>query len=203
MARTLTEQQELFCREYLVDFDVQAAYKRAGYALKTNSNAYRLFGRPHIRDRIKELAAEIGCAAIDEALFRSGQRAEGAQSMPLEEAVEVRRQGRTDISLQKKLDAALITLERAQVEIACAALVDRTGIFDEDGRIMHPKDWPPELRACLDGVKMTRDDGYEFTMVKKIEALKLLGQSLNMFSEHEQNRKPEIVIQMDQDDLRC
>ena len=63
----LTEKQERFCREYLVDADAKAAAVRAGYAAG-HGVAARLMRNAAIRERIRE---EMGVAERE-----SGDRAE-------------------------------------------------------------------------------------------------------------------------------
>ena len=52
----LTPKQELFCEEFLKHMNIRAAYIAAGYSASTaHVNAYRLYNKPHIQARIKEL----------------------------------------------------------------------------------------------------------------------------------------------------
>lgn len=61
----LTDRQELFCREYIIDGNASQAYIRAGYS-RNSSNALssRLLSRPAIRARIRELMEEKESALI-------------------------------------------------------------------------------------------------------------------------------------------
>lgn len=57
--RTLTEQQERFCLEILVDDSGAAAARRAGYGARgARTRAYELLQMPEIQTRIAELRAE-------------------------------------------------------------------------------------------------------------------------------------------------
>lgn len=53
----LSERQELFCREYLVDLNAIQAAARAGYK-RHGGNAFRLMQRPDVKERIAQLMEE-------------------------------------------------------------------------------------------------------------------------------------------------
>jgi phage terminase small subunit len=56
---SLTDKQEQFCREYLIDLNATQAAVRAGYSVKTaNEQASRLLANVNISSRIGELKAE-------------------------------------------------------------------------------------------------------------------------------------------------
>ncbi|WP_440997654.1 terminase small subunit [Arhodomonas sp. SL1] len=58
MAR-ITDKQEAFAREYLVDLNASQAAIRAGYSLKTAGQVgHQLLGKPAVAERIAELKAE-------------------------------------------------------------------------------------------------------------------------------------------------
>lgn len=55
----LTDKQEMFCREYLIDLNATQAAIRAGYSEKTaKETAYENLTKPHIANRIAELKSE-------------------------------------------------------------------------------------------------------------------------------------------------
>lgn len=55
----LTDKQEMFCREYLVDLNATQAAIRAGYSAKTaNRTASEIMSKPDIQSRIAELKAK-------------------------------------------------------------------------------------------------------------------------------------------------
>ncbi|EJD6367722.1 terminase small subunit [Providencia rettgeri] len=57
----LTDKQEMFCREYLVDLNATQAAIRAGYSGKTaNAQAGRLLVNVSVQERIQELKSERG-----------------------------------------------------------------------------------------------------------------------------------------------
>lgn len=54
--RPLTDMQELFCKEYLVDLNATEAAKRAKYSEKTAAEqGYQLLQKPSVRARVLEL----------------------------------------------------------------------------------------------------------------------------------------------------
>ncbi|HGY3928949.1 TPA: terminase small subunit [Citrobacter koseri] len=55
----LTDKQEMFCREYLIDLNATQAAIRAGYSVKTaNRTASENLSKPDIQSRIAELKAQ-------------------------------------------------------------------------------------------------------------------------------------------------
>lgn len=53
---TLTDKQEMFCREYLIDLNATQAAIRAGHSVKTaNRTASENLSKPDIQNRIAEL----------------------------------------------------------------------------------------------------------------------------------------------------
>ena len=64
MTKELSEQQKQFGREYMVDFDVPAAYTRAGYSERSARSA----GGRLLRDpRMKAFIADLGIEAAERA----------------------------------------------------------------------------------------------------------------------------------------
>lgn len=59
MTPTLNARREMFCREYVVDFDGKAAAMRSGFAAKNAAaQASRLLKFPAVQERIRSLMAE-------------------------------------------------------------------------------------------------------------------------------------------------
>jgi phage terminase small subunit len=59
MMEKLTDKQELFCKEYIIDLNGTQAAIRAGYSEKTaRAIATENLAKPNIQDRITELRAE-------------------------------------------------------------------------------------------------------------------------------------------------
>ena len=70
MTEELSQKQKRFAREYMVDFDVPAAYVRAGYSEKSARSA----GGRLLRDsRMKAYIAELGAEAEEQASLDQSQ----------------------------------------------------------------------------------------------------------------------------------
>lgn len=54
----LTDLQERFCQEYLIDCNPREAARRAGYSVAASSAGYSLLQADHVAERIKVLQAE-------------------------------------------------------------------------------------------------------------------------------------------------
>ncbi|MGC2415257.1 MAG: terminase small subunit [Stellaceae bacterium] len=87
-----------------------------------------------------------------------------------------------------------IWIERLREELAKIAFADATGIFDEDGRIREPSQWPDELKRVVNYSKWERvrrnrngdETARVVTRLKvqilgRLKALQMLGESLGMF----------------------
>lgn len=61
MSDKLTHKQELFCQEYIIDFNATQAYKKAGYSARSDKvagvEAHKLLKNPKIQQKINELKA--------------------------------------------------------------------------------------------------------------------------------------------------
>lgn len=59
MSEQLTSRQELFCREYIIDYNGKQAAARAGYSEKSaETQAARLLRNDKVLSRVRELQAE-------------------------------------------------------------------------------------------------------------------------------------------------
>lgn len=60
MAKKLTDKQEAFCREYIIDYNATQAAIRAGYSRKTaNEQGARLLANVSIQERLKALKDRV------------------------------------------------------------------------------------------------------------------------------------------------
>ena len=82
------------------------------------------------------------------------------------------------------------TIHRVYQEVKRLATSDLRDAYADDGTLLDPKDWPPELAACIAGVESVEQfdkEGVLTGYVKKIKlwdklgALKLIGGQLSMF----------------------
>ena len=62
MSIKLTHKQEIFCQEYIIDFNATQSYIKAGYSAKSDKvagvEAHKLLKNPKIQQKINELKAE-------------------------------------------------------------------------------------------------------------------------------------------------
>lgn len=58
---------------------------------------------------------------------------------------------------QEAADAEQVTVNRLAQSLSREAFADRTGIFDDKGRVKPPKDWPEELRSIIAGVDVDEE----------------------------------------------
>ena len=55
-AKTLTEKQKLFCREYILDLNASQAAERAGYSARcSKEQGYRLLTYAHVQEELSDL----------------------------------------------------------------------------------------------------------------------------------------------------
>lgn len=84
-AMSLTDKQERFCLEYVVDFNSAAAAERAGYSVKTaRQQGSRLLTKVDVQQRVRELARE------------SVERVELSAEMVLKNLIELATKGTPD-----------------------------------------------------------------------------------------------------------
>jgi len=94
---------ELFCQEYIIDFNATRAYLRAGYKANektAGSNSSLLMARPEIQARISEIMSE------------REQRTEITQDKVLQELAKIAFANPTDEALRLKVSDKLIALDR-------------------------------------------------------------------------------------------
>lgn len=82
--------------------------------------------------------------------------------------------------------------ERVLVELGHIATSDMLGMFDDNGAVKHPKEWPAELRRAVAGIEVKELFNIEGALIgyaKKIKlwdktkGLELTGKTLAMFVE--------------------
>jgi phage terminase small subunit len=170
MAPLANLRHESFCREYLIDLNATAAYKRAGYKATGRgavNNASRLLVNAGIQARIAELGAE------------RAQRVASETSAP-----------------QVRADAVL----REYLALAFRDLRDIFVTVNGGLRIRPVDEWPESIGRAIESVKIKqtlekRPDGtfepfeiLEFKLSSKTDALKALGQHLGLFADREKER---------------
>lgn len=132
MAKKLTDKQEAFCREYIVDYNATQAAIRAGYSEKTAKEiASENLTKPNVQERLQELnkaAVERNEIQVDEVLRflvdalrvdisefiengSYGLTLKDLQELPIEarrliHKVSFRKGSNVEFELPKKLDVA-------------------------------------------------------------------------------------------------
>lgn len=162
----LTEKQERFCEEYLVDLNATQAAIRAGYAEKRASEqSYQLLQKTTVQECIKEK------------MDARAKRTEITQDAVLRELAIIAFSNAADYVAVVERDATITTENGAIVPV-----------FDEDGNPVKYKTVDPvltenlteEQKKALAIIKKGRD-GFEIKPYDKIRALELLGRHLGMW----------------------
>ncbi len=107
----LTDKQERFVAEYLIDQNASAAARRAGYSPRSASSvATELMRTPHVRERVeqalRDMLAEIKCSAME--LMRERMRAAFFRARRLFKGNELRAFDELD---EETYDALFISYE--------------------------------------------------------------------------------------------
>lgn len=120
-------------------------------------------------------------------------------------------QAQVEIGQAKQLAAAGVTVQRIVDELAKISFADRRKLFDSEGHLLPPAQWPDDLAACVSGLEMESatiegPDGPRIVaypskvrLVDKKGTLELLGRHLKMFVdriEHGGEVKGAMVIYM-------
>jgi phage terminase small subunit len=81
---------------------------------------------------------------------------------------------------QQALDTALISVHRIAQGLARAAFADRRDLFAEDGTLLPPREWPPDIAACVESVKLADGVPVEVRTAKRMDALRALAAWMKM-----------------------
>lgn len=76
-------------------------------------------------------------------------------------------------AMQARVSRVNVDADRVLLEVARLALSDLRRAFDEDGRLLDPKDWPDELAAAVASVESVEEggkDGKPLAVVRKLRA---------------------------------
>jgi phage terminase small subunit len=140
--------------------------------------------------RFCELVAEHGCAtrAFVDAGFEASTRAVArtlAWRLLRDERVRALiHELRADAATAAK--ASVVTVAAAMAKIAMA---DRRRLFDAAGRLLPPHEWPDDVAAAVESVKLTDGTPTEVRTGKRLEALRLLAAWLRMLGTEAANEK--------------
>ena len=155
MRATLTEKQPAFVREYLIDLNATAAYRRAGYAARGNAaevNASRLL-------RNAKVAAAISAAQAERAA-RVGLTADEV----LRELAILGRSSHTDYAIDDTGNVTLAAGVSASAHRAVSSIKRKVRVTESDGR-----------------TETTYET--EIKLWSKPDALRMAGQHLGLFKE--------------------
>ena len=164
----LTDKQQRFCDEYLIDLNGTQAAIRAGYSEKTASaQAARLLANVKVQSQIQKRKQE------------RIERTEITQDMVLQELAL--------IAFSNAADYAAVVEKPATMNGDDGTVIE---LFGEDGkpqmyRTVEPvltKDLTENQKRALSTIKKGRD-GFEVKTYDKIRALELLGKHLGMWEE--------------------
>ena len=164
----LTEKQQRFCDEYLIDLNATQAAIRAGYKKETAySQGQRLLKNVEVQNKIAENKKNLAA------------RVEVTQERVVEEL--------SYIAFAKASDYARIVEKEAMTESEDGTMVP---VLDPEGnpvkyRTVEPiltDDLTEEQKRAIAVIKKGRD-GFEIKPYDKIRALELLGKHLGMFAE--------------------
>jgi phage terminase small subunit len=164
----LTDKQQRFCDEYLIDLNGTQAAIRAGYSEKTASaQAARLLANVKVQSQIQKRKQE------------RVERTEITQDMVLQELAL--------IAFSNAADYAAVVEKPATMNGDDGTVIE---LFGEDGkpqmyRTVEPvltKDLTENQKRALSTIKKGRD-GFEVKTYDKIRALELLGKHLGMWEE--------------------
>jgi phage terminase small subunit len=157
----LTDKQQRFCEEYLVDLNATQAAIRAGYS--------------------EDSAAAIGC----ENLIKPNIQAEIQ---------------RLQARVSKKLE---ISRERVLKEYARIAFADIRDMYDQNSRLIPPKDLSDDAAAALAGMEVFEEFGFDKSgervhigdtkkvkLWDKLKALDSLGKHIGLFEEDNKQKNP-------------
>ena len=159
----LTEKQERFVAEYLVDLNATAAAKRAKYSEKTAySMGQRLLKKVEIQ------------AAIQEAIKKRARRTEITQDMVLKELAA--------IAFSNGSDFARVVVREVPEDVwdPVAGAYRKVPRLVQTVQLANTADVPEERKAAISSIKEGKY-GIEVGSYDKIRALELLGKHLGLF----------------------
>ena len=167
MENKLTERQEQFCSEYLIDLNATQAAIRAGYKEKTAYSAcQRLLKHVEIQKRIQQLKNE------------RSERTEISQDRVLKELAA--------IAFANATDYVQVT-EKPLYNSDGEKMLDNSGkiIMIPYVEITETEKLKPEQKKAIASIKQGRN-GIEVKLNDKTKALELLGRHLGMWNDKQE-----------------
>lgn len=129
-SRRLNLRQQVFCREYMRDFNGTRAYKAAGFNVTSDgsaaANASRLLKDDNVKAYMEELRQEF---------FMNAE----------------------------------ITTEQIIAQYKKLAFNDARSLYNEQGELKDPKDWPDEIAAAVVSFEVAVDE--DGNVIKKVKLI--------------------------------
>jgi phage terminase small subunit len=172
--KKLTDKQEKFCNEYLIDLNATQAAIRSGYSKDTaNRIGPENLSKLGVAERIAELQKELK---------------EKSEVTPEKVVKELANIGFSNIA-----DVLDINIPNGEIETAQDVLSDMQGNFItlKDGKGL--KDLPRNISALISEVKMTKD-GLAIKLYDKLNAMDKLMKHLGMFEKDNHQKKTEVTV---------
>ena len=171
LATGLTDKQQRFCEEYLIDLNATKAAVRAGYS---PDSAYQIgcenLQKPYMQEYIQQLQAE------------RAKRTQVTADQVLSELSKIAFSDITDfINVEKKVEIHVDDVDEEGEplkEVYNGVVIEQT------------KDLPAERKAALAEISESKF-GVKIRVHDKVRALELLGKHLGMFQDAETLRKIE------------
>lgn len=188
----LTEKQELFVKEYLLDLNATQAASRAGYK---KENAYAIGAENLRKPKIAEKIAE--------AMAERSKRTEITQDRVLQELAAIAFANGSDFA--KVVDKPVFDSVNGVPVMDPVTGKQKTY---KAVQLVNTEDLPEEKKKALAGIKHGKY-GIEVSSCDKVKALELLGRHLGMFTEKLQvdvgnvqivDNIPDDVLEGDQND---
>lgn len=171
----LTDKQQRFCDEYLIDFNATRAYKVAYPATKSEkaamSNAARLIRNDKVNAYLKEQKAKVQ------------EKVQITREMVLLELAKVAFSNGTDY-------AKLVTKPvKQQVWNPETNQYDEVEVVDQVVELVDTDQLPADKKAAIASIKRTRN-GNSIETCDKMKALELIGRHFGMFTDNFKVEEP-------------
>lgn len=159
----VNDRQEMFCREYILDFNANAAAGRAGYETETKRAGYSLTTKPHVLARIAELMEErIERTRVDadSLLVRLAEEANADVADIIDEATgEIKPVHQWPAIWRKGLVSGIDVIQNRGETTTKLRLSDRTKRLELLGRHVN-------VGAFRDKVEVTGKDGAPMEVIR-------------------------------------
>jgi len=178
MANKLTDKQELFCKEYLIDLNATQAAIRAGYSEKTAREiARKMLTKVDIETRIQKLIEE------------RSKRTEITSDNVLKELAKI---GFADIKdfLEYKTEKTKVRLDDLGKQIIdYKIIIDAKDSSEIDGTLVNE-------------VSISKDGTFKFKLHDKLSALEKIGKHLKMFTDKVESTNINASVELSEEEKK-